>query len=166
MLLVVFTSVPFLFLSGVSWPKEGIPGAWQTIGWLIPSTFGIRGFVRMNAMGATIQDIQVEYNALWAQVVFYMLTTCLVYNYQIRSAYRHATNQISATQEMIRMRLNRPKPTAEENVEENIEEKIEENIEEKVEVEAESKSEDKAVEKAEDKVADKTEDKTDGKAEE
>lgn len=166
MLLVVFTSVPFLFLSGVSWPKEGIPGAWQTIGWLIPSTFGIRGFVRMNAMGATIQDIQVEYNALWAQVVFYMLTTCLVYNYQIRSAYRHATNQISATQEMIRMRLNRPKATAEENVKENIEEKIEENIEEKVEVEAENKSEDKAVEKAEDKVADKTEDKTDGKAEE
>lgn len=87
-----------------------------------------------------------------------MLTTCLVYNYQIRSAYRHATNQISATQEMIRMRLNRPKATAEENVEENIEEKMEENIEEKVEVEAESKSEDKAVEKAEDK--------TDGKAEE
>ena len=124
----------------------------------------------MTAMGATIQDIQVEYNALWAQVVFYMLTTCLVYNYQIRSAYRHATNQIAATQEMIRMRLNRPKATAEENVEENIEEKIEENIEEKVEVEAESKSEDKAVEKAEDKVADKTEDKTedktDGKAEE
>ena len=166
MLLVVFTSVPFLFLSGVSWPKEGIPGAWQTIGWLIPSTFGIRGFVRMNAMGATIQDIQVEYNALWAQVVFYMLTTCLVYNYQIRSAYRHATNQIAATQEMIRMRLNRPKATAEENVEENIEEKMEEKIEEKVEVEAESKSEDKAVEKAEDKVADNTEDKTDGKAEE
>lgn len=158
MLLVVFTSVPFLFLSGVSWPKEGIPGAWQTIGWLIPSTFGIRGFVRMNAMGATIQDIQVEYNALWAQVVFYMLTTCLVYNYQIRSAYRHATNQIAATQEMIRMRLNRPKATAEE--------KVEENIEEKGEVEAESKSEDKTVEKAEDKVADKTEDKTDGKAEE
>ena len=104
----------------------------------------------MNAMGATIQDIQVEYNALWAQVVFYMLTTCLVYNYQIRSAYRHATNQISATQEMIRMRLNRSKATAEE--------KVEENIEEKGEVEAESKSEDK--------VADKTEDKTDGKAEE
>ena len=112
----------------------------------------------MNAMGATIQDIQVEYNALWAQVVFYMLTTCLVYNYQIRSAYRHATNQISATQEMIRMRLNRPKATTEE--------KVEENIEEKGEVEAESKSEDKTVEKAEDKVADKTEDKTEGKAEE
>ncbi len=122
LLLVVFTSVLFLFLSGLSWPREDIPGVWQTIGWLIPSTFGIRGFVRMNSMGATIQDIQVEYNALWMQVVFYLLTTCLVYSYQIRSAYRHATDQISSIQERIRARLDRPK--AEEKTEESTSEGV------------------------------------------
>ncbi len=122
LLLVVFTSVLFLFLSGLSWPREDIPGVWQTIGWLIPSTFGIRGFVRMNSMGATIQDIQVEYNALWMQVVFYLLTTCLVYSYQIRSAYRHATDQISSIQERIRARLDRPK--AEEKTKESTSEGV------------------------------------------
>ena len=118
----MFTSVLFLFLSGLSWPREDIPGVWQTIGWLIPSTFGIRGFVRMNSMGATIQDIQVEYNALWMQVVFYLLTTCLVYSYQIRSAYRHATDQISSIQERIRARLDRPK--AEEKTKESTSEGV------------------------------------------
>lgn len=105
LLLVVFTSVPFLFLSGISWPKDAIPGIWQTVGWFIPSTFGIRGFVRMNSMGATLQDILVEYNALWMQVIFYLLTTCLVYSYQIRSAHRNASAQISTIQSKIRARL-------------------------------------------------------------
>lgn len=106
-LLVVFTSVPLLFLSGVSWPQSNIPGIWQGIGSLFPSTFGIRGFVRMNTMGATLQDISVEYHALWGQAVFYLLTACLVYGYQIRSAHRHAGEHISSIQQKIRARLDK-----------------------------------------------------------
>lgn len=78
MLLVVFTSVPLLFLSGISWPQSAMPGAWQGIAMLFPSTFGVRGFVRMNTMGATLNDIQPEYIALWIQAFVYFVGTCII----------------------------------------------------------------------------------------
>ena len=65
MLLVVFTSIPFLFLTGASWPQSSIPGAWQGVSWLIPSTFGVRGYLRIASMGATIDDVLPEVRALW-----------------------------------------------------------------------------------------------------
>lgn len=85
-LLVVFTSVPFLFLSGVSWPKECIPPFWESISYLFPSTFGVRGFLRLNGMGATIRDINIEYLALWGQAVFYFILTFFQYRYQLKLA--------------------------------------------------------------------------------
>ncbi len=94
LLLVVFTTIPFLFLSGVSWPQSSIPGVWRGISTLIPSTFGIRGFVRLNTMGASLADIRLEYQALWAQVVVYFFATCLVYRFQVISARRHAIEQL------------------------------------------------------------------------
>lgn len=89
MLIVVFTSLPFLFLAGVSWPQSGIPDFWQSAAYLFPSTFGIRGFIRMNSMGATLHDIRPEYQALWVQVVVYFLLACIVYRWQIIRARRH-----------------------------------------------------------------------------
>ena len=82
-LIVVFTSVPFLFISGVSWPQSAIPPFWQWISWLVPSTFGIRGFVRMNTMGALLGDVRVEYVALWAQTIVFFFITCLLYRWQV-----------------------------------------------------------------------------------
>ena len=82
-LIVVFTSVPFLFISGVSWPQSAIPPFWQWVSWLVPSTFGIRGFVRMNTMGALLGDVRVEYVALWAQTIVFFFITCLLYRWQV-----------------------------------------------------------------------------------
>lgn len=109
LLLVVFTSVPFLFLSGVSWPQSSIPGAWQGVSWLIPSTFGIRGFVRINTMGATLSDIQVEYQALWIQATVYFFVTCLVYRYQIKLSHRHAFERILLLKEKAHAAMERIK---------------------------------------------------------
>ena len=86
MLLVVFSSVPLLFMSGVSWPQSNIPSFWQGVSWLFPSTFGIRGFVRMNSMGATLEDVATEYHALWIQVVLYFILAHEVYRFQIGKA--------------------------------------------------------------------------------
>lgn len=86
MLLVVFSSVPLLFMSGVSWPQNNIPPFWQGVSWLFPSTFGIRGFVRMNTMGATLTDVATEYRALWIQVVAYFVLAHEVYRFQIGKA--------------------------------------------------------------------------------
>lgn len=86
MLLVVFSSVPLLFMSGVSWPQSNIPAFWQGVSWLFPSTFGIRGFVRMNSMGATLQDVATEYRALWIQTIVYFILAHEVYRFQIGKA--------------------------------------------------------------------------------
>lgn len=94
LLLVVFTTVPFLFLTGMSWPQSSMPGVWRGIATLIPSTFGVRGFVRLNTMGATLSDIRLEYQALWLQTAVYFLATCAVYRFQIISAHKHANDRI------------------------------------------------------------------------
>ena len=90
MLLVVFTSVPFLFMTGISWPQSNIPEIWQGIACLFPSTFGVRGFLRISSMGASLADIEPEFKALWIQVGVYFLLACAVYRYQIRLARSHA----------------------------------------------------------------------------
>ncbi len=84
MLLVVFTSVPFLFLSGVSWPQSNIPEFWKYFSCLFPSTFGIQGFVKMNTMGAVFSDIIPEVKALWIQALLYFFTACLTSRWQIK----------------------------------------------------------------------------------
>ena len=83
MLLFVFTSVPLLFLSGISWPGSAMPSFWRYFSYLFPSTFGINGYVRINSMGATLNEVSFEYSALWMQTGIYFLTTCFVYRRQI-----------------------------------------------------------------------------------
>ena len=83
MLLFVFTSVSLLFLSGISWPGSAMPSFWRYFSYLFPSTFGINGYVRINSMGATLNEVAFEYRALWMQTGIYFLTTCFVYRRQI-----------------------------------------------------------------------------------
>ena len=83
MLLFVFTSVPLLFLSGISWPGSAMPSFWKYFSYLFPSTFGINGYVRISSMGATLNEVAFEYRALWMQTGIYFLTTCFVYRRQI-----------------------------------------------------------------------------------
>lgn len=78
MLIVVFSSVPLLFLSGVSWPSSAMPGFLKGISWLVPSTFAIQGYVRVNSMGASLIDVSAEVIALWIQALTYFITACIV----------------------------------------------------------------------------------------
>jgi ABC-2 type transport system permease protein len=94
-LLMVFVSVPLLFMSGVSWPQSAIPGYWQGVSWLFPSTFGIRAYVRMNSMGATLGDVMFEVRCLWLQAAAYFGTACLVYGAQVRLTRRHAEERLA-----------------------------------------------------------------------
>lgn len=94
MMIYVFTSLPLLFISGISWPGAAIPRFWEIISWLFPSTFGINGFVRINNMGATLADVTTEYHALWIQAGVYFLTTCAVYRHQITMSRRHVYERL------------------------------------------------------------------------
>lgn len=77
MLVFVFTSVPILFISGVSWPEAAVPDFWKWIGWVIPSTHGVQGFIKINTMGASIYEVTREYIALWVLTGIYMTLTCM-----------------------------------------------------------------------------------------
>lgn len=88
MMIYVFTSVPLLFISGISWPGAAVPSFWKVVSYIFPSTFGINGFVRINDMGATLGDVATEYRALWVQAVIYFLTACASYRHQARISQR------------------------------------------------------------------------------
>ena len=92
MLIMVFASLPLLFLTGVSWPQSSIPGAWQGVSWLFPSTFGARAFIRVNSMGASFQQILPEIRILWIQAAAYLGLACLVYRHQFRLAKKWNNN--------------------------------------------------------------------------
>jgi ABC-2 type transport system permease protein len=93
MLIFVFTSLPLLFISGISWPGAAVPAFWKYVSYVFPSTFGINGFVRINNMGATLNEVTREYQALWLQAGFYFLTTCWVYRWQIINSRKHVLNK-------------------------------------------------------------------------
>lgn len=94
MMIYVFTSVPLLFISGVSWPGSAIPAFWRVISWMFPSTFGINGYIAINSMGATLDQVLPEFRALWVQTGVYFLTTCIVYRRQIMLSHSHAMERL------------------------------------------------------------------------
>ncbi|MDD6493349.1 MAG: ABC transporter permease [Bacteroidales bacterium] len=83
LMLVVFTSVVLLFMSGVSWPASNIPVVWEWLSWLFPSTWGIKAYIAMNSMGARLPDIMPCLNALWLQTVVYALLAVFIYRREL-----------------------------------------------------------------------------------
>ncbi len=99
MLLMVFVSVPLLFMSGISWPQSNIPTFWQGVSWIFPSTFAIRGYVRLNSMGAAFSDVNTEYILLWVHTFFYFFVACGVYYYEMQLSKRHTLDRLSEKKE-------------------------------------------------------------------
>ncbi|MDE6717191.1 MAG: ABC transporter permease [Muribaculaceae bacterium] len=61
----VFTSVLFLFLSGLIWPRYAMPEVWKALSAVCPSTWGVEGFIKMNSNGSSLADVATEYRNLW-----------------------------------------------------------------------------------------------------
>ncbi len=87
-MLIVFSSIPLLFLSGVSWPGSALPAFWKGFSYFFPSTFGVNGFLKINNMGGELTSVRTEWTVLWAQAIVYFLTTCLVYRNSIIASRR------------------------------------------------------------------------------
>lgn len=100
MLLFIFSSLLFVFLSGISWPWTSMPGPLKAIAYIIPSTPGIRGFVRINTMGAALPDVWFEYIALWIQTGVYWMTSTIMYKWWIRNYDPMYKGQIRADQNL------------------------------------------------------------------
>jgi ABC-2 type transport system permease protein len=72
-LLFIAISLPIFFLVGVAWPLEAIPPILRTASFILPSTFGIDGLVRVNQMGATLADVSKDWIRLWVLTVVYAI---------------------------------------------------------------------------------------------
>ncbi len=79
----VVTSVAFLFLSGLTWPRYAMGPVWHTISDLVPATFGVEGFIRMNTNGASLAQVSGDYIALWIQAVGYSILAILVQRFYV-----------------------------------------------------------------------------------
>ncbi|MDU1904242.1 MAG: ABC transporter permease [Dysgonomonas sp.] len=94
--LYVFTSLIFLFLSGISWPWVSVPAPLKSIAYIIPSTPGIHGFVKINTMGASLVDVGFEFITLWIHAIAYCLLATAMYfwwidNYDPKYKGKHPT---------------------------------------------------------------------------
>ncbi len=70
---LLFTSLPAIFLSGFAWPTEMVPRWLTGLALLLPSTAGIPGFLRVNQMGATLAQVATEWRILWVLAGVYFL---------------------------------------------------------------------------------------------
>ena len=65
------TSVPFLFMGGIVFPREAMPAPINALAMLIPTTPGIFGFVKLNQMGATWSEIRPEFINMTVLLLLY-----------------------------------------------------------------------------------------------
>jgi ABC-2 type transport system permease protein len=61
---LLFAALPAAFLSGFSWPSQALPEVLQWLRWLLPSTSGIQGGLKLHQMGATWADVAPQWLAL------------------------------------------------------------------------------------------------------
>ncbi len=75
-LVLLFTSMPFLFLAGFMWPPEAMPRWLHLLAYAIPNTTGLEGFMRLSQLEAPLDSLQFEYKTLWLLTAVYFLTAC------------------------------------------------------------------------------------------
>ena len=77
MQVLLFTSLPSVFLAGFAWPLEAVPSWLRASSLLVPSTSGIAGFLRLTEMGAGLRHVRFEWLVLWGLAVAYGLLAWL-----------------------------------------------------------------------------------------
>ena len=87
-LLLAFTSLIFVFLTGVSWPHYQIAPYWDVISRMIPGYWGSTAYVQMQVNGASLWQMQDFYTALWVLCGVWFVIAYLVELLVLRPKYR------------------------------------------------------------------------------
>lgn len=75
---IVFMSVPLVFLSGISYPLELMPWHWKIFHYIIPAAPATMAFVKLNCMGADMNNITSEMINLWLQCIGYYIIAATI----------------------------------------------------------------------------------------
>lgn len=85
MLVIVFTSVFLLFLSGLTWPRYAMSGFWRLVGDCVPGIWGMEGFIRMNSNGSTLGEESHAFVMMWILAGLYLVPAWLLTRYRDRA---------------------------------------------------------------------------------
>lgn len=80
----VVTSVIFLFLSGLTWPRFAMSPFWTFVSDCIPATWGVNAFIKMHTNGATLSQVSHDYIALWILAGVYLIAGYVVQRWVVR----------------------------------------------------------------------------------
>lgn len=78
-LIIVFTSIIFLFLSGLSWPRYAMNSFWLFVSDCIPAVWAMEGFVRINANGSSLEQTAHPFIMLWLLTAAYFVLAYIIY---------------------------------------------------------------------------------------
>jgi len=76
-LIFLGTSLPQLFVTGFSWPREATPELPQAVGYIFPSDFAIDGLVRIGQLGASLWEVVGDWRGLGILAVVYFALAAL-----------------------------------------------------------------------------------------
>ncbi len=71
-MVILFSSIPCLLITGFSWPLEAIPQWQQSLSYLVPSTLGSKGFVALTQMRASLNELTSIWLGMWGVCLFYL----------------------------------------------------------------------------------------------
>ena len=74
LMLLFWSSIPALLVSGVSLPHEAFPQWLHMLGRLLPSSNAVEGYIRIQSAGASLADVAPQIATLGALVVLYGTT--------------------------------------------------------------------------------------------
>ena len=68
---LLWLSIPFLLVSGVSLPPQAFPQWLYILGKAVPSSSAVEAWIRVQTMGADLSDVIPEMTTLWALAAIY-----------------------------------------------------------------------------------------------
>lgn len=80
----VITSMIFLLLSGLIWPRYDLFPVWRVLSDICPSTWGVEGYIKMNSNGASLSQVADCYRNLWFTAIGWWVAGWCVRKWIIR----------------------------------------------------------------------------------
>lgn len=104
-LLIAFTSLIFVFLTGVSWPHFQAAPYWQAAGDMLPGYWASTAYVRMQIHGASLTQMGHYYGALWILSAVWFVIAYLVEILVLRPKYRAMQLEAELDPKALRRRM-------------------------------------------------------------
>ena len=72
-IMIVWSSMIAVLISGFAWPVESMPHWIRAVSMLLPSTWGISGGLRLTQMGASFSQVRGEWIWMWGLTILYLV---------------------------------------------------------------------------------------------